>query len=340
MANLANTMEANAATTLQAMLKLGQPASNKNGNEIGRGMEMKMETGMGVLGCPRETYERWKCIKYQGGLRGAVMTAVAPLEIQIFSELVNKARVVVECSKKVASSRDTRGGNNNHGRGKYFQPRAQSFKRGGHVPQGQGNVRGPLLISTTRREEEIGIGGCFNCGFPGQIARDCTRWRKTQNAGQNQQGQVFAVNAQDAVKADPLMRGICLISDKTLVALYDTGALHSFIAFNKVEELGLKVSELVFDLYVHTPHQTVVTRSGCRQIAFKIEGRNFVHDLIYLPMVGLEMILGFDWMSRNRVLLDWFEQSIRFMPEGESGAVIAEGYYLNSVMVNCSGEEC
>ncbi|XP_016172831.1 uncharacterized protein LOC107615247 [Arachis ipaensis] len=57
-------------------------------------------------------------------------------------------------------------------------------------------------------------------------------------------------------------------------------------------------------------------------------------------MVGLEMILGFDWLSKNRVLLDYFERTIRFKPEGENGVVIAEGYYLNSVMVHCSGEDC
>ena len=28
------------------------------------------------------------------------------------------------------------------------------------------------------------------------------------------------------------------------------------------------------------------------------------------------------------------------MPKGESGVVIAKGYYLNSVMMHCSGEEC
>ena len=95
------------------------------------------------------------------------------------------------------------------------------------------------------------------------------------------------MNAKDASKANPLMRGICLIGDKSLVALYDTGASHSFISFAKVEELDLKVSELPFDLHVHTPHQTVMTRSGCRQVGFKLESRDFVHDLIYLPMVGL-----------------------------------------------------
>ncbi|XP_025648077.1 uncharacterized protein [Arachis hypogaea] len=136
------------------------------------------------------------------------------------------------------------------------------------------------------------------------------------------------------------MRGNCLIGDKILVALYDTEASHLFISFAKVEELSLKVSELVFELHVHTPHQTVMTRSGCRQVGFKLEGRNFVHDLICLPMVGLEIILGFDWLSKNRVLLDCFERSIQFMSEGENRVVVAKGYYQNSVMVHCSGKEC
>ncbi|XP_016173094.1 uncharacterized protein LOC107615554 [Arachis ipaensis] len=57
-------------------------------------------------------------------------------------------------------------------------------------------------------------------------------------------------------------------------------------------------------------------------------------------MVGLGMILGFDWLSKNWVLLDCFERKIWFMPEGENGAVVATGYYLNSVMVHRSGEEC
>ncbi|XP_025661796.1 uncharacterized protein [Arachis hypogaea] len=312
-----------------------------------------------------ETYKSWKCIKYQRGLKDSIMTDVAPMEIRVFSDLVNKARVVEEYAKTVAASKDTHGGSSSRGHGKYFQPRGQSFKRGGYAPQGQGGFRknthdqiqhgkgrgnqskssSDLVCGRCERFHpydscKIGIGGCFNCGFPGHFARDCTRG-KNQSAGQGQhQGRVFAVNAKDASKADLLIRGICLIGDKSLVALYDTRASHSFISFAKVEELGLKVSELPFDLHVHTPHQTVMTRSGCRQVGFKLEDRDFVHDLICLPMVGLEIILGFDWLLKNRVLLDFFERTIRFMPERENGAVVATRYYLNSVMVHCSGEEC
>lgn len=79
------------------------------------------------------------------------------------------------------------------------------------------------------------------------MAKDCTRGRNL-NAGQNQhQGRVFVVNANDDAKADPMTRGNCLFGDKMLVTLYDTRALHSFIAFNKVKELGLKMSKLAFD---------------------------------------------------------------------------------------------
>ncbi|XP_016192479.1 uncharacterized protein LOC107633355 [Arachis ipaensis] len=199
-----------------------------------------------------ESYESWRCVKYQRGLKDNIMTDVAPMEIRVFSDLVNKARVVEEYAKTVAASKDTHGGSSSRGRGKYFHLRGQSFKRGGYTPQGQGGFR---------KNNQNQFRGCFNCGLPGHLARDCTRGRN-QNASQSQhQGRVFAVNAKDTSKADPLMRGICLIGDKSLVALYDTGASHSFISFDKVEELGLKVSEFPFDLHVHTLHQTVMTRS-------------------------------------------------------------------------------
>ncbi|XP_020982387.1 uncharacterized protein LOC110273554 [Arachis duranensis] len=71
--------------------------------------------------------------------------------------------------------------------------------------------------------------------------------------GQSQhQERIFAVDSKDASKAGPLMRGICLIGDKTLIALYDIGASHLFVSIAKVKELGLKVSELPFELHWET----------------------------------------------------------------------------------------
>ncbi|XP_057756032.1 uncharacterized protein LOC130975231 [Arachis stenosperma] len=440
MANLANTMEANAAATLQAVQRLGQPTGNGNGNGNGEGntndaegngdntggvsmtlatflkvhpplsedptdpieadhwfqaieralqaqhlqnadipwevfqtafykkyfpesareakeMElMQLKQGsMSVAeytnkfeelcrfsrvcqGDP-ETFESWRCIKYQRGLKDNIMTAVAPMEIRVFSDLVNKAWVVEEYAKTVAASKDTHGGSSSRGRGKYFHPRGQSFKRGGYTPQGQGGFRKNNQNQFQYAKGRGNQSGCFKCGLPGHIARDALVG-ESECEPESASRSSLCCECQGCFQGGSFDEGICLIGDKSLVALYDTGASHSFISFAKVEELGLKVSELPFDLHVHTPHQTIMTRSGCRQVGFKLEGRDFVHDLICLPMVGLEMILGFDWLSKNRILLDFFERTIRFMPEGENGAVVATGYYLNSVMVHYSGEEC
>ncbi|KAL4300295.1 hypothetical protein AHAS_Ahas17G0186600 [Arachis hypogaea] len=156
-----------------------------------------------------ETYESWKSIKYQRGLKDNIMTAVTPMEICVFSDLVNKARVVEEYAKTVAASKDTHRESSSWGRGKYFHLRGQSFKRGGYAPQGQGGFkknthdqfqRGKGRGNQSKSSSDlacdrcgrfhpydsckIGIGGCFNCGLPGHFARDCTRG-KNPNAGQS-----------------------------------------------------------------------------------------------------------------------------------------------------------
>ncbi|XP_072052093.1 uncharacterized protein [Arachis hypogaea] len=241
-----------------------------------------------------ETFESWRCIKYQRSLKDSIMTAVAPMEIRVFSDLVNKARVMEEYAKTVAASKDTHGEGSSKGRGKYHHPRGQSFKRGGYAHQGQRGFRNNTHDQFQHPKGRGSQSGCFNCGLLGHIARDCTHG-KNPNAGQGQhQGRVFAVNAKDASKVDPLMRGICLFSDKTLITLYDTGASHSFISFSKFEELGLKMSKLPFDLHVHTPHQIVMTRSSCREVGFKLEGRDF-KELNMRQRRWMELLKDYDF---------------------------------------------
>ncbi|XP_015949567.1 uncharacterized protein LOC107474463 [Arachis duranensis] len=114
-----------------------------------------------------ETFESWRCIKYQRGLKDKIITAVAPMKIRVFSDLVNKARVVEEYAKTVAASKDTHGGSSGRGRGKYFHPRGQSFKREGYAPQGQGGFRKNNQNQFQYAKGRGNQSGCFHCGLPG-----------------------------------------------------------------------------------------------------------------------------------------------------------------------------
>ncbi|KAL4350549.1 hypothetical protein AHAS_Ahas10G0153100 [Arachis hypogaea] len=63
------------------------------------------------------------------------MNAVTPLEIRIFSELVSKAKIVEDYTKKTTLVRDDQGGASSKSRGKYIPSRGQNFKKDRHAPQ-------------------------------------------------------------------------------------------------------------------------------------------------------------------------------------------------------------
>nr|XP_025625408.1 uncharacterized protein LOC112717650 [Arachis hypogaea] len=112
-------------------------------------------------------------------------------------------------------------------------------------------------------------------------------------------------------------------------------------AFEKATELGLKIVVLSYDLKVHNAtSEAIVTRLGCPQVSFQVKQSNFVHDLICLPMTGLDLVLGLDWLSKNRLLLNYSERTLHFMSKGSEGPVVAKDFYLNSVIVNWSTCEC
>ncbi|XP_052111660.1 uncharacterized protein LOC127743044 [Arachis duranensis] len=215
------------------------------------------------------------------------------MEISVFSELVNKSRVAEDYVRKAAAEKGSLRVPFQRLLGRNFAPRGKNFKRGGFVlqqTQGQDNYRRPNTnVNQGRRFGKqphqdlncqrcgkyhpgvpcrLGLGVCYSCGQPGHIATNCPEKKK-----------------------------------------YETGSSHSFIAFEKANELGLKMVVLGYDLKVYNAtHEAMVTRIGCPQVPFRVQQREFVHDLICLPMTGLDLILGLDWLSKNHVLLDCSEK--------------------------------
>ncbi|XP_057733984.1 uncharacterized protein LOC130949216 [Arachis stenosperma] len=73
------------------------PSSVRNAKEL----EL-LQLKQGVI----EDFAEWKCIKYEGGLRSDIMSFVAPMEIRVFFELVNKSRIAEECVRNVAVAKN------------------------------------------------------------------------------------------------------------------------------------------------------------------------------------------------------------------------------------------
>ncbi|XP_057747159.1 uncharacterized protein LOC130966381 [Arachis stenosperma] len=290
-------------------------------------------------------FEEWECLKFEGGLREDLMSSVVPLEIQNFSELVNKCKLVEECAKKtpgVPQRRNPQAGN---------APARPTSGNGGRLRQDNGKRPQQAQVNTTCRQCGkdhgnspclFGTFKCYICNEPGHMAKNYPK-RFTQNpARTQQQGRVFAMTADDAMQSDDLIQGQCIVKDRFLTVLYDSGALHSFVSLTIAHELGLDFSDLNIDLIVHTPaSQNALTSLVCLQVPFAIRNRTFIHDLICLSPSGLEVFLGLDWLSKYHVFFDYFKRTT-VIPSNSlcTKPFLSHTLYLNSVRVTLGGSDC
>ncbi|KAK7264749.1 hypothetical protein RJT34_32359 [Clitoria ternatea] len=168
------------------------------------------------------------------------------------------------------------------------------------------------------------------CNKPGHHIKDCPEMKRENPEGASTsintqggahsavgrpkaKGKVFAITGEEASHADSMVEGKCIINKISLTVMYDSGASHSFIANDCVEKLKLPVIELPFDLFVHTPgNNPIVTSKACWKCPIVIDGRDFKANLFCLPLSGLEVIIGLDWLSDNHVLIDCHNKTIMF----------------------------
>ena len=82
-------------------------------------------------------------------------------------------------------------------------------------------------------------------------------------------------------------------------------ASHSFIAASCVREFGLEVETLEKPLYVSSPLGTRVSVDMiCRDLELEISGILLTVDLRVMDMLEFDVILGMDWLTTHRVVIN------------------------------------
>ena len=103
----------------------------------------------------------------------------------------------------------------------------------------------------------------------------------------------------------PAIQGMFLLSRIWARVLFDSGASHSFIAASVVRELGLEVETLEEPMRVSS---LLRTRASiyliCRDCELEMFGILLTVDLRVMDMSEFDVILGMDWLTAYRVVID------------------------------------
>jgi len=89
------------------------------------------------------------------------------------------------------------------------------------------------------------------------------------------------------------------------LVLFDSRASHSFVSSDFVSKHNLKAITLEKGSYcISAAGNDISTNQVVLGATLEIGDRQFLADLVVLPGVGIDVILGMQWMSCNGVLID------------------------------------
>jgi hypothetical protein len=121
---------------------------------------------------------------------------------------------------------------------------------------------------------------------------------------------------EEAQKAPDVVIGMFFINDTFAVVLFDFGASHSFISAAYVEKHNLPIALLRCQMIISSPGGDMLARQLCPKVNLKIRGVDFVANLIVLESKGIDIILGMDYLSKHKALIDCAKMSVKLTNPG------------------------
>jgi hypothetical protein len=130
---------------------------------------------------------------------------------------------------------------------------------------------------------------------------------------------------EEAQEAHDIVIGMFLVNDTSAVVLFDSVASHSFISAAYVGKHNLPLALLRCQMIVSYPGGDMPGRQLCPKVNLKIKGVDFVANLIVLESKGIDVILGMDWLSKYKILIDCTKKYVKLTTsDGKEMEFVAE----------------
>jgi hypothetical protein len=121
---------------------------------------------------------------------------------------------------------------------------------------------------------------------------------------QIRQGKLNFTAMSDIPEGASVLTGTFSINDTPVKILFDSGATHSFIREKLISKLGFKGSYTTSSYKIITPGGQITSNILIRGVSLGLGSKIISTNLIVINFVGMNVILGMEWMNRHKVILD------------------------------------
>jgi hypothetical protein len=121
---------------------------------------------------------------------------------------------------------------------------------------------------------------------------------------QVRQGKLNFTTMEELPKGAPIMTGIFSVFNQPTLILFDSGASHSFISQKFSAKCQLPFYHTKGSFMIATPGGKIATNQLNQIVPISMGSKIFKTTLLILGLEGMDIILGADWMTQHRVVLD------------------------------------
>src|SRR3954462_2442180 len=118
------------------------------------------------------------------------------------------------------------------------------------------------------------------------------------------------MHAEESQEAPDVVLGMFSINSVLARVFFDSGASHSFVTEEFSCTSKIQPKKLKHVMIVQIPGSTTKARQICKVVPIRIHGINFYANLTVLGTKGLEVVLGMDWVSKHKGLIDCAKKAI------------------------------
>ncbi|XP_073312520.1 uncharacterized protein [Primulina huaijiensis] len=263
--------------------------------------------------------------KFVQALKLDIRWATLSTEVVSYVSAVNQALRVEEdikaLLKKEEEEKKIRKPNpfEDNNRKKKFEKRTQPVRQGEAVKgKGPKNNKKCGYCGLPNHEEEKCRrkgGKCLICGSEQHRIQDCPkRTQKTQpttKAKIHARAYAFLGNKEEEVDPTAVVEGTVTILSSSAETLFDPRATHSFISKVFVRKLPLLSEQLPYSFEISSPiGTTMITDIIYKNCPLNFQEKEYLADLIELPIKNYDIILGMDWLFRHQAQLNCYTKEV------------------------------